>query len=137
MFHPQDLFHTSPYGRRSLRSEEGIRSDTYESRAYVAYYYRDSQARRRVHEFRVLWDPDTSQVYYAEPSHAYPLQVPSNANLYDVLERLHLQEAQIDLQWADLHVPLERNLFEMPVEHLPVIELRLYEAGVNSFPMQG
>ena len=122
----QDLYYSSPYGHRHTPIQERI-PNTCETRAYMFYYYYDSQGRRRVHEFQILWDTDSSQVIYADGSHAYPLELPSHASIYDILERLQLQDAQLDLQWVDPRISFEENLYDSPVQHIPIIELYLYD----------
>ena len=116
MFHPQTAKHSSPYGRnaRAHRSEQAQDrvSPTSQPRSYIAYHYRDTQRRRRVHEFRILWDPVTDCAVYAEQSHAYPLQLPSTATLREIITRLQLQEAIVEVRWVDTRVPFDASIFD-------------------------
>jgi len=130
MFHPQTAKHSSPYGLRNTRTEERV-SPTSQARSYIAYHYRDTQLRRRVHEFRILWDPVTDSAVYAEQNHAYPLQLPSTATLREIITRLQLQEAIVEVRWVDTRTPFDASIFDVPIVGIPVSELMLYEPGYH------
>ena len=133
MFHPQTAKHSSPYGqnRRNARAVQDRVSPTSQSRSYIAYHYRDTQLRRRVHEFRILWDPVTDCAVYAEQNHAYPLQLPSTATLREIITRLQLQEAIVEVRWVDTRTPFDGSIFDVPIVGIPVSELMLYEPGYH------
>jgi len=128
MFSPQTAKHSSPYGRTRSQSQA---HPTCQSRSYVAYHYRDTQHRRRVHEFRILWDPMTESAIYAEHNHAYPLQLPSSATLREILARLQLHEAIVEVRWVDMRIPFHASIFDTPIAGIPVSELMLYEPGYH------
>lgn len=133
MFHPQTAKHSSPYGLRNARvtqTQERV-SPTSHVRSYIAYHYRDTQLRRRVHEFRILWDPVTDCAVYAEQNHAYPLQLPSTATLREIITRLQLQEAIVEVRWVDTRIPFDGSIFDVPIVGIPVSELMLYEPGYH------
>jgi len=130
MFSPQTAKHSSPYGLRNTRTEERV-SPTSQARSYIAYHYRDTQLRRRVHEFRILWDPVTDCAVYAEQNHAYPLQLPSTATLREIITRLQLQEAIVEVRWVDTRTPFDASIFDVPIVGIPVSELMLYEPGYH------
>ena len=134
MFHPQTAKHSSPYGLRSARAHRSEQAQAYptsQPRSYIAYHYRDTQRRRRVHEFRILGDPVTESAIYAEQSHAYPLQLPSTATLREIITRLQLQEAIVEVRWVDTRVPFDASIFDTPIVGIPVSELMLYEPGYH------
>ena len=132
MFNPQTAKHSSPYGQGSLRSARQERvPPTSQPRSYISYHYRDTQHRRRIHEFRVLWDPVTDSAIYAEHNHAYPLQLPSSATLREILARLQLQEAIVEVRWVDMRTLFHASIFDMPIAAIPVSELMLYEPGYH------
>ena len=132
MFSPHTAKHSSPYGRASQpqasQTQERV-SPTSQARSSIAYHYRDTQYRRRVHEFRILWDPVNTHVIYAEHNHAYPLQLPSTATLREVITRLHLHEAIVEVQWVDTRIPFDASMFDSPIAGIPMSELMLYEPG--------
>ena len=132
MFSPQTAKHSSPYGqsRRASQAQERV-SPTSQARSYIAYHYRDTQLRRRVHEFRILWDPVTDCAVYAEQNHAYPLQLPSTATLREIITRLQLQEAIVEVRWVDTRTPFDGSIFDVPIVGIPVSELMLYEPGYH------
>jgi len=128
MFSPQTAKHSSPYGQG--RRQERV-PPTCQSRSYVAYHYRDTQHRRRVHEFRILWDPVTESAIYAEHHNAYPLQLPSSATLREILARLQLHEAIVEVRWVDMRTPFHTSIFDTPIAAIPLSELMLYEPGYH------
>jgi hypothetical protein len=130
MFSPQTAKHSSPYGQSTRRNQERV-PFTSEPRSYIAYHYRDTQHRRRIHEFRVLWDPVTDSAIYAEHNHAYPLQLPSTATLQEIIARLQLQEAIVEVRWVDSRTPFHASIFDTPIAGIPVSELMLYEPGYH------
>lgn len=132
MFSPQTAKHSSPYGHsnRNTQAQERV-SPTSQPRSYIAYHYRDTQYRFRVHEFRILWDPVTSSAIYAEQNHAYPLQLPSTATLREVITRLQLHEAIVEVRWVDTRIPFDASIFDAPIAGIPVSELTLYEPGYH------
>jgi len=131
MFHPQQAIHSSPYGGRPSHPTAQRISPTCVGRSAITYHYRDSQHRFRVHEFRILWDPPTSRIIYAEHNHAYPLQLPPTATLRMIIARLQLQEAIVEVRWVDPRAPFHASLFDSPIAGIPMSELMLYEPGYH------
>ena len=132
MFNPQTAKHSSPYGQstRYRVTQERV-PPTSQPRSSISYHYRDTQHRRRIHEFRVLWDPVTDSAIYADHNHAYPLQLPSTATLREILARLQLQEAIVEVRWVDMQTPFHASIFDTPIAAIPVSELMLYEPGYH------
>ena len=73
----------------------------------------------------------TSSAIYAEQNHAYPLQLPSIATLREVITRLQLHEAIVEVRWVDTRIPFDASIFDAPIAGIPVSELTLYEPGYH------
>lgn len=130
MFSPQTAKHSSPYGQSTRTRRMTQEISTSQPRSYIAYHYRDTQHRRRIHEFRILWDPITHSIIYAEHNHAYQLQLPSTATLREILARLQLHEAIVEVRWVQAR-PFQGSIFDTPIAAIPVSELMLYEHGYH------
>ncbi len=73
----------------------------------------------------------TATAIYAEQNHAYPLQLPSTATLREIITRLQLHTAIVEVRWVDTRTPFHASMFDVPISGIPVSELNLYEPGYH------
>jgi hypothetical protein len=57
--------------------------------------------------------------------------LPSTATLREIITRLQLQEAIVEVRWVDTRTLFDGSIFDVPIVGIPVSELMLYEPGYH------